>query len=113
MKQNNDKRGQGAARDPEKEKLFKELSQILGQAGYSVRREKLKQGYGWKVVSGSCRAQQNNLIFVDQKLPQDDQLSFLVGKIFSLNIPVSDTLLASFQRTDRRASCMASDEKSA
>lgn len=64
-------------RDPAKEKLFRELSDQLSKQGYTVRREKLRQGYGWKVVSGSCQALGERMIFVDQRLSQDDQISFL------------------------------------
>lgn len=66
-----------ATRDPEKEKKFKELVSLLATQGYTVRREKLKQGHGWKVVSGSCMALGQKLVFVDQRMTQDDQLTFL------------------------------------
>ena len=73
-------------RDPKKDAVFRDLSLELGQAGYEVRREKLKRGHGWKVVSGSCRALENNLIFVDQRLSQDEQIEFLKSKISELGL---------------------------
>lgn len=84
-------------RDPAKEKLFKEISEQLAQRGYTVRREKLKQGYGWKVVSGSCQALGQQLIFVDQRMTQDDQISFLkarLGALDSGNIDQTDSASA-------------------
>jgi hypothetical protein len=65
------------SRDPEKERKFRGLSAKLAAAGYTVRREKLKQGHGWKVVSGACQALGQKLVFVDQRMTQDDQLTFL------------------------------------
>ncbi len=71
-------------RDPEKEKLFRELSEQLAQRGYTVRREKLKQGFGWKVVSGACQALGQRMVFVDQRLSQDDQISFLRSRLLAV-----------------------------
>ena len=75
-------------RDPEKEKVFRSLSEELAQKGYTVRREKLKQGFGWKVVSGSCQAMGQRMIFVDQRLPQDDQITFLRSQLQTLENPI-------------------------
>ena len=66
-----------SAKDLEKENKIRELASQLEQAGYKVRREKLKQGPGWKTMSGSCRVQSDKLIFVDRKNPLDDQILFL------------------------------------
>lgn len=78
-----------ALRDPKKEAIFKELAQILASSGYVIRREKLKRGHGWRVLSGSCSFKAASLIFVDQRMSQDDQISFLLTKILALRIPVS------------------------
>ena len=77
------------SRDPEKDAIFRDLSLELSRAGYQVRREKLKRGHGWKVVSGSCRALENNLIFVDQRLTQDEQIQFLRSKISELGLALN------------------------
>ena len=75
-------------RDLEKERKFKQLVALLGVHGYSVRREKLKQGHGWKVVSGACTAHGQKMIFVDQRMTQDDQLIFLrsIAETAGLNL---------------------------
>ena len=78
-------------RDYKKELDFKRLCELLLTAGYQVRREKLKQGHGWKVVSGTCRAEDSRLVFVDQKMSQDEQLSFLKLKIKELGIELADS----------------------
>ena len=75
------KKNKVVSRDPQKEREFRELSAQLAQQGFTVRREKLKQGFGWKVVSGACCALGKNYIFVDQRMSQDDQLSFLKSKL--------------------------------
>ena len=67
--------------DPQKDSIFKQLAELLIAQGYSVRREELKQGHGWKVASGSCRLNRQKLIFVDRKLPQDEQITFLIQRI--------------------------------
>ncbi len=76
------------SRDPLKETIIKELSAVLEGSGYRVRREKLKQGFGWRVLSGSCRLREEDLIFLDRRLSPDDQISFLLLKIRSLGITV-------------------------
>ena len=75
-------------RDPQKEAAIRELSAVLVGAGYEVRREQLKQGYGWKVLSGSCTYREQRLVFLDRRLSQEDQISFLLGKILGLQISV-------------------------
>ena len=84
-----------AAWDHEKDSIFKELASLLTAAGYDVRREELKTGHGWKVMSGSCRLEAQKLIFVDKKLPQDEQIAFLVGIINELKLQVPDERKAS------------------
>lgn len=80
------KRRTQSQRDPKKDNLIQELSRLLVEAGYVVRREELKRGLGWKASSGSCRAFQQKLIFVDRRLSQDDQISFLQSTLSQLNI---------------------------
>lgn len=72
-------------RDPKKELLIKELTQKLAVVGYSVRREKLRQGPGWRAVSGSCLVRGSRTIFLDSKLPQDEQIVFLGGLVRELS----------------------------
>lgn len=95
------KNQKAVSRDPEKESVLKGLSLVLQGAGYAVRREKLKRGPGWRVVSGMCRALDQNaapqrLIFVDRALSQDDQISFLVGRINDLEVSVGADLMTQF-----------------
>jgi len=62
-----------------KDKVFKALASLLEVKGFKVRREELKAGPGWRASSGSCRAKTDKLIFVERRLPQDEQLNFLTS----------------------------------
>ncbi|MCB0353064.1 MAG: hypothetical protein KDD64_06045 [Bdellovibrionales bacterium] len=68
-------------KDSKKESLFRLLRDLFSARGYEVRREKLKQGHGFRVSSGQCRLRDDRLIFVDQRLAQDDQIDFLVSQL--------------------------------
>lgn len=84
----------GFEKNQKKEKVFKELVALVGEAGYVVRREVLKQGLGWRALSGSCRAESNRIIFVDRRLPQNDQISFLLSKIAAVGMSFNPEQLA-------------------
>lgn len=95
------KKSKSVSRDPEKESVLRGLSSLLSAAGYAVRREKLKRGPGWKVVSGMCRALDQNatpqrFIFVDRGLSQDDQIAFMLGRIRELKIQADEQAVAAF-----------------
>ncbi len=61
----------------EQEHRYKELLVQLESKGFIVRREELKRGHCWKVVSGSCRSFSHHYVFVDSRLAPQDQISFL------------------------------------
>lgn len=61
----------------EQEHRYKALVAQLEAKGFLVRREELKRGHCWKVVSGSCRSLSQNLVFVDSRLAPNDQVAFL------------------------------------
>jgi hypothetical protein len=61
----------------EQELRYKELLLQLENRGFIVRREELKRGHCWKVLSGSCRSFSHHYVFVDSRLAPQDQLSFL------------------------------------
>lgn len=82
----NKKRKQNVAYDPKKESIIRELAELAQINGISVKREVLKQGIGWKVMSGSCRFNDERIIFVDRKLSQSDQISFLFNKFMNLGL---------------------------
>lgn len=65
----------------EQETRYKELFAQLETMGFVVRREELKRGHCWKVLSGSCRSLTQKLVFLDSRLSPDDQIAFLQAKI--------------------------------
>ena len=70
--------------DPAKEKLVKSLIGKLEEKGVKVRREELKRGYGWRAKSGRCKVVSSNLVFVDSRLSQNEQIDFLNSQIATL-----------------------------
>jgi hypothetical protein len=81
-------------KDFAKERSFKALVATFALAGVEVRREKLKRGLGWRVQSGACRlevgTEEKRIIFVDQRLSQDDQLNFLREKARGMGLNLAD-----------------------
>jgi hypothetical protein len=71
------KKAQPQDKSPEKEGLIRDLIKSIEDKGFEVRREKLKQGPGWKVTSGACRLEAKKIVFLDSRLAQDDQIEFL------------------------------------
>ncbi len=69
-----------------KDKAFKTLAKLVEIKGFKVRREELKAGPGWRASSGACRARTDKLIFVERRLPQDDQLNFLIATAIELGL---------------------------
>ena len=63
------------------EGLYKERVSLLETAGYLVRREELKRGHCWKVMSGSCRSLSHRYVFVDSRLSANEQIAFLSAKL--------------------------------
>jgi hypothetical protein len=61
----------------EQDQRYRELLVQLEARGFIVRREELKRGHCWKVVSGSCRSFSHHYVFVDSRLAPQDQISFL------------------------------------
>ena len=74
--------------DHQKDIVFKGLAEFCHSRGLTVRREDLKQGHGWRVMSGTCRMNDQKLIFIDRKLPQDEQILFLASRLAALKIEV-------------------------
>ena len=66
----------------------------LQQGGFTVRREELKRGPGWRAVSGVCRANDRRFIFVDRHLTYDDQILFLASKIGEHGVVIPEDQLS-------------------
>ncbi len=68
----------------EQEQRYRELLAQLEVHGYIVRREELKRGHCWKVVSGACRSLSQHFVFVDSRLAPQDQVAFLESKLLDI-----------------------------
>lgn len=73
-----------SSRDLELERMIRSLEKTFASRGFSVRREKLCSGPAFKVKSGNCFFSGENLIFVDRRLPSDQQLNVLLDHLVSL-----------------------------
>lgn len=82
-----------AERDPKKERVINALAQEFQAHGFQVRRERLKMGHGWKVVSGSCRAGADRIVFIDRRLSQDEQVAFLWSAVKDHKLPIREELV--------------------
>lgn len=71
----------------EQDARYKELVAELEAKGFQVRREELKRGHCWKVISGACRSLTQQLIFVDSRLAPQEQLTFLEGQLVEATNP--------------------------
>lgn len=65
---------------------YKELVSKLEGLGYVVRREELKRGHCWKVLSGVCRSLTQKFIFIDSRLNPDEQVAFLSAKLTDIEL---------------------------
>ncbi len=65
---------------------YKELVGKLDGLGFVVRREELKRGHCWKVLSGVCRSLTQKFIFVDSRLNPDEQVAFLSAKLTDIEL---------------------------
>lgn len=84
-----------------KDKAFKVLAKLIEVKGFKVRREELKAGPGWRASSGACRARTDNLIFVERRLPQDDQLNFLIATAIEMGLVFSAEEMADLPEATR------------
>lgn len=70
--------------DSKKEANIRGLISEIEALGVQVRREELKRGLGFRVMSGRCRAFDKSMIFLDRRLSQDEQIDFLKTQAASL-----------------------------
>lgn len=73
------KRGKTQASTPSRQKTERldELISRVEANGVKLRKEKLKQGFGWKCLSGACFLKGQAVLFLDSKMSIDEQIDFL------------------------------------
>lgn len=72
--------------DSKKEANIRGLISDIEAQGVQVRREELKRGLGFRVMSGRCRAFDKSMIFLDRRLSQDEQIDFLKNQVVTLQV---------------------------
>ncbi len=65
------------------------MENAFSQRGIMVRREKLASGPAFKVKSGNCMFSGDNLLFLDRRLPPDQQLGLLVDYLTESSFTLS------------------------
>lgn len=75
---------------------LRRLCEVFQRRGVQVRREKLSRGRAFRVKSGDCTLENDNLVFVDRRLPQQQQLSVLVDYIFDYGFELDEEELQAF-----------------
>ncbi len=75
-----------SAFERECEQKIRKIISNSSELGISVRREKLTRGPSFRVKSGKCMLTGNKLIFVDRRLPVEQQLGILTEEIGNQNL---------------------------
>ena len=65
------RRDSNRARAEEKE--LRDFVKALRSAGVDVRRENLSRGLSYRVKSGDCRLEGQDILFIDRRLPAEQQ----------------------------------------
>ena len=69
---------------------FKHLTRVLAKRGITVRREKLCRDTSFRVKSGKCLFSGEDIIFVDQRLPDNQQVAVLVDHLVSAKLELGN-----------------------
>src|SRR5262245_15614802 len=90
--------GQQEKRD---EQIIRRLQKVFRNHGIIVRRENLSRGPSFRVRSGDCLFTGERLVFIDRRLPADQQLSTLIDYIVSSDLKLSEEDLDSLPQGTR------------
>lgn len=83
-------------KERENEAELKTLAAVIEKRGITVRREKLSRGNAFRVKSGDCLYTGQKHLFVDRRLPLEQQVSLLVDFLCDFQFEVSSSELDSF-----------------
>ena len=72
------------------ETAVRAIVKFLKKRGHDVRREKLSRGDSFRVKSGECCFKDKKLLFVDTRLPAEQQLSILTDYLADLGIEYTE-----------------------
>ena len=85
------------------ETTVKQIVKFLRKYGFDVRREKLSRGDSFRVKSGRCSFKDKNLLFIDTRLPAEQQLSILADYLATSGIKLAEDELVGFPVAMRAA----------
>lgn len=80
----------------ENERQLRQLAQAFERRGISIRREKLSRGTAYRVKSGECIYTGRPHLFVDRRLPSEQQISLLVDFLVDLDLTLEETEVEGF-----------------
>lgn len=78
-------------KEKEQERQVRRLSSLFIERGIQVRREKLSRGSAFRVKSGDCVMGGDDYIFVDKRLPVDQQYSVLLDRLLDIQDKLTDS----------------------
>lgn len=85
----------------QEEQQVKILSLALTRAGYVVRREPLSRGSAFRVKSGTCAVAREKFVFIDKRLPLEQQVGLLMDYALELRVNIADTELAELSQANQ------------
>ncbi len=101
----------------EADRQLRILGKILEARGISVRREKLSRGPAFRVKSGECIYTGKPHLFVDRRLPSEQQISLILDFFQECSLTLEDAELEQLsdkirRQVVRRLSQTSADESS-
>lgn len=79
-----------SAQEKRDEQLIRRLQKVFRNHGITVRRENLSRGPSFRVRSGDCVLTGERFVFVDRRLPPEEQLSTLLDQLVSFGLELSE-----------------------
>ena len=79
---------------PDDETTVKSIVKFLKKHGFDVRREKLARGDSFRVKSGECNFKDKKLLFIDTRLPAEQQMSILTDYLVTSGVKFTEEELA-------------------
>ncbi len=73
----------------EVEREIRNIGKLIESKGIKVRREKLSRGRNFKVRSGNCVLTGSDHIFIDRRLPQEQQMMLMLDVLNQESIEIS------------------------
>lgn len=84
------KRNKKSAQQREDDRFLRNLVKIFTGRGVSVRQENLSRGHSFRVKSGACKVEGQDVIFLDRRLPSSQQATVLTDFLVDAHVALSD-----------------------